>query len=141
MSAEEAVTDAVKPTVDPNAQAAEDAKNLLAELQGSDDVKPKETNGADAATNGEDKKESAEPEKEDTAPAKREANDRYEKRDRRDGGRGSGRGGRGGNRGGRGGNRNYRDNIKSDLISQEVSDDPVAIRKQVQVLLPQKMFM
>ena len=56
----------------------------------------------------------------DRSPERRRG-DRYER-----GGRGRGRGGRGAYMG-----RPSRHNIKSDLTTQEESDDPVAIRKQV----------
>jgi lupus La protein len=139
MSAEEAVTDALQTPVDQNAQAAEDAKKMLAELQG-------ETASADAPKETNDSTESAKA-AEETAPAEsvKEAEDTEEKKPDSDKprenhhpqGRSEGRG-RGRGRNDRNGHtpRNYRDNIKSDLTTQEESSDPVAIRKQVQGTSP-----
>lgn len=143
MSAEEAVTDALQTPVDPNAQAAEDAKKLLAEMQNetvaSDSAK--QTNGdandkkveTDALTEGKaDTGEKDESEVKASRPNGRDSDrrrdDRHNGRSER-GGRGHGRG-----RGDRNGysNRNYRDNIKSVFTDQKESSDPVAIRKQVQ---------
>lgn len=132
MSTEAAATDAANAPIDQNAQGAEDAKNLLAELKGENGVETKETNGA---TKVESKPQDDTESKETAQPERKERSDRGDRRDNRDnhdGGRG-GRGGRGGSRGGRGNFRNFKDNIKSDFTNQEVSDDPVAIRKQVYV--------
>ncbi|KAI1613308.1 lupus La protein [Exophiala viscosa] len=120
MSAEEAVTEGLQTPLDQNAQAAADAEKMLAELQGETtaDEPVKETNGADKPTEEAAEKDASE-EKEDRSERR---NDRFDR-----GGRERGRGGRNGL-----GNRNYRDNIKSDLTSQEISSDPVAIRKQVE---------
>jgi lupus La protein len=133
MSTEVAASDAAPPaTLDRNAQAAEDAKRMLAELSGGTTA---ETGAADASTektNGEvrDAKPTVE-EKSVEEPSKEKSEERESERtnDRRD--RDDGRSSRGGR--GRGGYqaRNYRDNIKSDLTTQEESSDPVAIRKQV----------
>jgi len=124
MSAEEAVTEGLQTPLDHNAQAAADAEKMLAELQGETtaDEPVKETNGADKPTEEAAEKDASE-EKEDRSERRHDRSDRGG-RDR--GGRERGRGGRNGF-----GNRNYRDNIKSDLTSQEISSDPVAIRKQV----------
>lgn len=120
---------------DQNAQAAEDAKKMLAELQGDAavDAKPatepeqKETNGAAATTTDATSNDKPAEVSEDKSQNSDRRRDRRDDGRRGDGNRGRGRG-RG--RGGRGGFSD-RNNIKSDLTSQEVSDDPVAIRKQV----------
>ncbi|EXJ77055.1 lupus La protein [Capronia epimyces CBS 606.96] len=138
MSVEEAVTDALQTPVDQNAQAAEDAKALLAELQGETENETK-TQEESTGTNGTTESKAAEGETTTTesksktetenSAAKRDTSDKF--RDRRDrsefSGRGRGRGGQNGH-----GSRNYRDNIKSDVTLQETSSDPVAIRKQVE---------
>jgi lupus La protein len=133
MSTELAAPDAAPTTgIDKNAQAAEDAKKMLAELQGEAAAETGDADAGEEKTNGSvqeaktvDEKESIEKLVKD----KSEENESKTTSDQwdRDGGRSS-RSGRG-----RGGHptRNYRDNIKSDLTSQEESSDPVAIRKQV----------
>ena len=162
MSVEDAVTEGLAPPVDQNAQAAEEAKRMLAELE-SDAVaivKPKDSNGvhkeeaateaADEESNTATKKEPAskretDDDAQDEARERRQdrRHDRYSDRGHDRGrGRGRGRGGRDNFRGGGRGRdhgdrdnykpRNFRDNIKSDLTSQEVTDDADAIRKQVQ---------
>lgn len=142
MSAEAEVTEALQQPVDQNAQSAEDVKKMLAELDGQA-VAKKEEDTKDTVKTGEpseSKMNGSEPEvkdestadKENDAPVKEEGGDKSPDRRRGDrfdrGGRGRGRG-----RGGRGGfqSRNYRDNIKSDLTTQEESSDPLAIRRQV----------
>lgn len=134
MSAEEAVTDALQTPRDSNAQAAEDTKKLLAEMQN-------ETVPSDGAkqTNGDANGKKAEA----TAGEKNETEEKTSRHQGRDsdrhrdgrhngrsehGGRGRGRG-----RGDRNGHsqRNYRDNVKSVFTDQKESSDPVAIRKQV----------
>ena len=144
MSAESEVTEALQQPVDQNAQSAEDVKKMLAELDG-EAVAKKEEESKDTAkseepseskVNGSESevKNESTADKENDAPVKEEDGDRSPDRRRGDrferGGRGRGRG-RG--RGGRGGfqSRNYRDNIKSDLTTQEESNDPLAIRRQV----------
>jgi hypothetical protein len=147
MSAEEALTNTHPTPLENNAEAADDVKKMLAELKG--DAEPKELeniNGAAAKVNGNsESKTKNEVEKEDDKenddrhPDRRQQkNDGDEPRYRADrdrddrNGRGH-RGGRGGRGGGRGDfkPRNKRDNIKSNLVQEEESDDPVAIRKQV----------
>lgn len=133
MSADVAAPDAV-PTAnrDKNARAAEDAKKMLAELSGGATV---ETDAADAneeKTNGNTQNTRPSVEKqssEEHSKDKSEEGEPDRTKDRRD--RDDGRSSRGGR--GRGGYqaRTYRDNIKSDLTTQEESSDPVAIRKQV----------
>jgi lupus La protein len=133
MSAELAASDATPTTsIDKNAQAAEDAKKMLAELRGevtaeTDDADAREekTNGGVQEAKPTDEKESIEKSVNDKSE-ENESKTTSDQRDR-DGGHSS-RSGRG-----RGGHltRNYRDNIKSDLTTQEESSDPVAIRKQV----------
>jgi lupus La protein len=145
MSAEAEVTDALQKPVEQNAQSAEDVKQMLAELEGEAGAKndtevkvqPEEqseakSNGTAAGDKDSIAKEQTDDDKEnvDQSPDRRRGDrgDRYDRQDR--GGRDRGRGGRG--RGGfvsRGG---YRNNIKSDVTTQEESDDPVAIRRQVQ---------
>jgi lupus La protein len=127
MSAEEAVTEGLQTPIDQNAQAAEDAQKMLAELQGETTTgePSKETNGT-AEEPAEAKKDIAEDASEEKDErSHREGDRRHDRSDR--GGRERGRGGRNGF-----GTRNYRDNIKSDLTTQEPSSDPVAIRKQVE---------
>ena len=113
---------AAAPTtgIDKNAQAAEDAKKMLAELQGESTA---ETDPAGAS------EEKMSGDVQEAQLTDEEENESKTTNDRRD--RDSGRSSRGGR--GRGGHptRNYRDNIKSDLTTQEESSDPVAIRKQV----------
>jgi lupus La protein len=133
MSAELAASGTAPRTgTDKNAQAAEDAKKMLAELQGEATVK---TDGADASeekANGnvqEAQPAGEEENAEKLAKDKNEENESKAANDRRD--RDSGHSSRGGReREGRP-TRSYRDNIKSDLTTQEESNDPVAIRKQV----------
>lgn len=129
MSAEEAVTDALQTPIDQNAQAAEETKRMLAELQGeaASTDEPKETNGAT---------EVEKPAEEPATDKKAEENQRESETPREHRHGRSDRGGRGRGRGGQNYNapRNYRDNIKSDLTTQEESSDPAAIRKQVRVL-------
>jgi lupus La protein len=133
MSADVAAPDAA-PTAnrDKNARAAEEAKKMLAELSGGATV---ETDAADAneeKTNGNTQDTGSSVEKqssEEPSKDKREEGEPDRTKGRRD--RDDGRSSRGGR--GRGGYqaRAYRDNIKSDLTTQEESSDPVAIRKQV----------
>lgn len=145
MSVEEAVTDALQTPVDQNAQAAEDAKRMLAELQGDTESKEESTNTSGAVEKTEASGETTAADAKDadgetattevknnpateTSPEKRDASDKNREHRQRSDHSGRGRG-----RGGQNGSRNYRDNIKSDLTSQETSSDPVAIRKQVQI--------
>lgn len=142
MSAEEAVTEALQTPVDQNAQAAEEAKQMLAELEGAasttgkvngsngvkDDVAAEDAAGKDE---GAPEKKSENTEAEDVGDEARErrqdrGRDRRDRRDRNGGGRDYDRGNRGGFK-----HRNYRDNIKSDLTTQEITDDPAKIREQV----------
>ena len=128
---------------------------MLAELEGetaSADTAPK-SNGAakNGTTTDENPKEPDEVVKEDSSTKPDDQNDpedeaREQRQDRRSdrnhdrgrrdhNGRGHGRGGRGNKYGGDRRDdhkfRNFRDNIKSDLTTQDVTDDPDAIRKQV----------
>ncbi|OAL39275.1 hypothetical protein AYO20_01593 [Fonsecaea nubica] len=139
MSVEEAVTDALQTPMDQNAQAAEEAKKMLAELEGDAAPKdePEQTNGTAESKPAEEDA----PKETENASAKETATEEKEgtenKRDRRDRGRSdNNHRGRGRNQGqGRHNNHNsrsYRDNIKSDLTTLEETDDPVAIRKQVE---------
>ena len=133
MSTELAASDAAPTTgIDKNAQAAEDAKKMLAELQGETRAETDDADASEEKKNGdvqEAKPTDEEENIEKIAKDKSEENESKTTNDRRDrDGDRSSRGGRG-----RGGHptRNYRDNIKSDLTTQEESSDPVAIRKQV----------
>ena len=134
MSTEVAALDAT-PTasLDKNAQAAEDAKKMLAELQGEPTAETDPAGASKEQTSDVQQDQRTALDKVIKAESK-DKNDEEEsdtKKDRRE--RHDGRSSRGSGRG-RGGYqpRNYRDNIKSDLTSQEESNDPVAIRKQVQ---------
>lgn|SRR5277367_6827476 len=132
MSTELAAPDAASTTgIDKNAQAAEDAKKMLAELQGETTAETDDADASEEKTNGDvqEAKPTDEENIEKPVKDKSEENESKTTNDRRDrDGDRSSRGGRG-----RGGHptRNYRDNIKSDLTTQEESSDPVAIRKQV----------
>lgn len=147
MSTEEAATNALQTPLKTNAEAADDVKKMLAELKsGTESKEPEKINGATAKINGTSDstadngaEEEDDKENDDRHPDRRHhGDDDDEPRDRRDrdrderGGRGH-RGGRGGRGGGRGDFKrgNKRDNIKSNLLQEEESDDPVAIRKQV----------
>lgn len=131
MSAEENVTDALQQPVEQNAEAAEEAKRMLAELEGeaAAGTETKETNGTS---------EEAKPEA-DAAPTEDKAEDAAEKSDEHkqdspERSRGDNNRGRGGGRGrGRGGH-SHGNNIKSVLTKEEESSDPVEIRKQVHSL-------
>ena len=107
-----------------NADAVQDVQNILAELKGE-----KETNDGKAPeANGNGATGDEEEEKRIIAAAKQLGETQAEKPDSRkklyNGNS---------NRGHRSeqSRKNYRENIKSDLTSQELSDDPVSIRKQV----------
>ncbi|KIX96239.1 uncharacterized protein Z520_08017 [Fonsecaea multimorphosa CBS 102226] len=136
MSVEEAVTEALQAPMDQNAQAAEEAKKMLAELEGEAAVKdePEKTNGT-----AESKPAEEAPKESESATAEEagdeEQNATENKAERRDRGRSDHNSrGRGRGRGGHSNynSRSYRDNIKSDLTTLEETDDPVAIRKQVE---------
>jgi lupus La protein len=133
MSTELAASDAAPTTgTDKNVQAAEDAKKMLAELQGETTAEIDDADANEEQTNGdvqEAKPTDEEENIENSVKDKSGENESKTTNDRRD--RDSGRSSRGGR--GHGGHptRNYRDNIKSDLTTQEESSDPVAIRKQV----------
>jgi hypothetical protein len=148
MSAEEAVTDALQTPLDSNAQAAEETKKLLAEMQNESGPSEavKHTNGDTNGANSEDKAPKEEKvgtgekdESEDKPSGDRSRDsDRHRDNRHRDNDRSDRRGqrptrgrGRGGNDRNGHGNRNYRDNIKSVFTDQQESSDPVAIRKQV----------
>ena len=144
MSAEAEVSAAIDKPVDQNAQSAEDVKKMLAELEG--EAQTKDTSKASAVDSKSEEKTNGDSteSKEETTEVREDkkveisAHNRRGDRDSDDRGRygrsdRGGRGGRGNFRGGRGGprTRSHRDNIKSDLTTQEESSDPVAIRKQV----------
>jgi lupus La protein len=134
MSTELAASDMAPTTgIDKNAQAAEDAKKMLAELQGEATAETDDADASEEKTNGDVQEAKLTDEEENIEKLvkdKSEENESKTTNDRQD--KDSGRSSRGGGRG-RGGHptRNYRDNIKSDLTTQEESSDPVAIRKQV----------
>ncbi|KAH8698389.1 hypothetical protein BGW36DRAFT_280926, partial [Talaromyces proteolyticus] len=99
-----------------NAEAEKDVQNLLSELKGDSEKteKPAADQDAEAAEEAriiaQANKLGEESALQETKPADRDRGRQYG--DRR--------------------NRNYRDNIKSDLTAQEVTDDPQQIRKQVE---------
>lgn len=145
MSAQETALEAAEL----NAAAIAEVDAVLAELEANETKKPEGDDGPNMQTseNGEDEvKESkgenghveernSEDERSDSGQARR--NDRR-RNDNYRGGRGSRGGGRGGFKRG--------NNIKSNLISEEKSSDPVAIRKQVEFYfsdsnLPQDQFL
>lgn len=121
-----------------NAQSAQDVENLLAEIKSGE-----QQNGSADAANGAATTEPAtetkptDTEEADIVAAAAKLADNAEKKDQavegekkeHHGGRDSGRG-RGRGRGSKQ-NKSWRENVKSDLTSQQESDDPVAIRKQV----------
>lgn len=141
----------VEPQPDNNANSAQDVQNMLAELKGenkpeaiadstsvekdkagqasNDDVKvlekhdPVESNGV--KDSGDTKEEEAKEEK--------RADDADGDGRERSGGHRPFRGGSRGRGGGRGrGNfKSYKENIKSDFTTQQETDDPIEIRKQV----------
>ncbi|KIW22448.1 uncharacterized protein PV07_12333 [Cladophialophora immunda] len=137
MSVEEAVTEALQAPMGQNAQAAEEAKKMLAELEGEAAVedKPEKVNGTAESkpAEGEAPKESESVAAKEAADKEKDASENNgERRDRgrsdyNSRGRGRGRGGHNNYN-----SRSYRDNIKSDLTTLEETDDPVAIRKQVE---------
>ncbi|KAJ9614655.1 hypothetical protein H2200_002792 [Cladophialophora chaetospira] len=160
MSVEEAVTEGLADPLDQNAKAAEETKKLLAELEadaGTTD-KPEGTNGVkkedatmedvsnesgSAQNQGKDIKKEDHDDVEDEKRERRQ--DRGGRREYNDRGRGRGRGrgdrnsynGRGQDRrerrdyDDRRPHRSYRDNVKFDASSLEITDDPNEIRKQV----------
>ena len=143
--------------VDSNSQSAQDVQNMLAELKGSG--QPGTTTDPTVADNDEVAQASNNKESVDESKSKmsaeekgvdnpeNETNGKVEegKKDEDIGGE-NGEGtqghrphhggykGRGGARD-RGDFKSYKQNIKSDLIAQEETDDPVQIRKQVTLLL------
>ncbi|KIV97153.1 hypothetical protein PV10_00935 [Exophiala mesophila] len=129
MSAEEVVSEALQTPVDQNAQSAEDAQKLLAELQNETPA----SNGAEpeSAVTTEAKEQPEETVQAETKSDNRNGHSerRHDDRERRNN-RGDFKG-RGRGRGDRSGGKSYRENIKSDVTTQAESSDPVAIRKQV----------
>ncbi len=139
--------------VDSNAQSAQDVQNMLAELKGggqpraaTDSTAPNNDEVAQASNNNkslDESKSNDSAKKNDVDDAENKKNGESEE-GKKDGdaanehGEGSqghrphrdGYKGRGGARG-RGDFKSYKQNIKSDLIAQEETDDPVQIRKQV----------
>ncbi len=143
--------------VDSNAQSAQDVKNMLAELKGggqpeaaTDSTGPDNDEVAQASNDKEsiDQSESnelAEKNGVDDLENKKNGESEEGKKDEDVAGEhGEGSQGhrrqhegykdRGGARG-RGDFKSYKQNIKSDLIAQEETDDPVQIRKQVKLPL------
>jgi hypothetical protein len=133
MSADVVAPDAASAASrDNNAQAAEDAKKMLAELSGGAPVEADTAAASEekANSNTQDTKSSIEKQSSEEPPKDHiEGGELGRTKGRRD--RDDGRSSRSGR--GRGGYqaRSYRDNIKSDLTTQEESSDPVSIRKQV----------
>ena len=146
MSAEEAATEGLNAPIDQNKAAADDAKALLAELEaaGPDAAETTSKPENNGATNGDaqrtpDDQQAESDEKNDDGEAEagkegRSQDRDHKRRDRDDDRRGRGRGGRGGRGAGRGrGNFRGRDSgVKSNLVREEKSDDPDAIRKQME---------
>lgn len=157
-SVEETVSDTLQTPFENNAESAEDVKNLLAEFKGESTAPEQSKNQAvtdETKTNGVVKENGdaavsssapeAEPAEAEQAAAEQSKSTQTENgkddttaekpRERKSQDHGqSNRGGGGRGRGrGRGGfhNRSLRQNIKSDLTTQEESNDPVEIRKQV----------
>jgi hypothetical protein len=136
MSAEAEVSEALSKPVEQTAASTEQVKEVVKEVEryAGDKKEAALEESNEHKTNGaSDHKDDSEANKENGD------NDKRDKRsDRRRGDRfeGRGRGHRG--RGGRGGfSRGGRHNIKSDLTTQEESDDPVEIRRQVFLTSPQ----
>lgn len=130
MSAEAEASEGLNKPVDQNAQAADDAKKMLEELSGEVGTNGTSAEKSTEKTNGAAEEQGESEDKRDRSPEYR----RRGRDDRGRGGRGRGRG-----RGGRGGfdrDRPARYNNKSDLTTQEETDDPVAIRKQVRSTTP-----
>jgi hypothetical protein len=133
MSVDAAVSDGSEAPFDQNAQAAEEAKRMMAELEReksstSNDVKDESLEEVEKKAEHDE----AEDEKREQRQDRRRDYDRHD----RDGGRGRGRGGRGRGRGGfdRNGHGNrYQDNVKTDYSTEAITDDPVQIRKQVNI--------
>lgn len=147
---------------DSNAESAQDVKDMLAELKGSNqseiaiDTAAVENGDVSKGSNGvESRKESEsnEPGEKNgvrSSESKNEEEGKEEKKEKKEevaeGERGErsqglrphhgGATGPGGGRG-RGDYKNYKENIKSDVTAQEETDDPVQIRKQVRLPLQQ----
>jgi lupus La protein len=133
MSAEAAVQETAPVVNDPNAEAAEEVKQMLAKLQGKSETAKEIPEQSSEKANGKVEESTAstevnrteattEPKPKEAEPEKRQET-RHRDSDRPSRGRGGGRGGFS--------SRNFKDNIKSDLTTLEESNDPVAIRKQV----------
>lgn len=137
--------EAIKPVVEskPEVPSLEDTQDVIGKL--IDESRPEEhTNGTKEAgtekiSEGKEVEKSNDPRSEESKqdePSDRvKEGQRYNNRNRGGQGNRGDRGGRGGR--GRGHDRGYQDrpsrrnNIKSDLTSQQESSDPIAIRKQV----------
>jgi len=135
MSAEPAATIAAPANAaDQNAQAAEDAKRMLAELQGGVEAGSVTKTEEHSSTNG--KSEAAEPTPGKSSDTLLDGKEDEVKNDKKNENEGvSEKNARGNQRPGHGrdgyNNRSRRENIKSDLTTQKESRDPVEIRKQV----------
>ncbi|RAL11127.1 tRNA maturation protein LHP1 [Aspergillus homomorphus CBS 101889] len=122
------MSDEQKPVAQPNAEAEKDVQNVLAELKG-------DSSEAAAAPAAEEKKQTTDEAAEEAriveAAAKlgeqsakaEEAKQESKKQDEQRSNN---------NQGGRSGRPNYRNNVKFDPSNQEVTSDPVQIRKQVE---------
>lgn len=142
MSAEEAVSDALQKPVDQNAEAAADAKKLLAELdagenggQSSDKEENFVPKNGESAEDSNDKDQSAPNTKAgwETSNGSKDKGKGYESGHRDSGDkRGSRNSYRGKGSWGGHNNNSGRDNIKSVLTKEEKSSDHDAIRKQVE---------
>lgn len=130
MSVEEAVTQGLQKPLENNAQAAEDVKNMLAELKAES-----QTTQASSSkqTTPAVKEGTEEKQLKDSGEGAAPAEDIKPTKDVAKGGP-DGRGARDSNGADRGQrSRATKSRMISDLESQDVTDDPVAIRKQVSV--------
>ncbi|OOG00844.1 hypothetical protein ASPCADRAFT_202666 [Aspergillus carbonarius ITEM 5010] len=110
-----------KPVAQPNAEAEKDVQNVLAELKGENE----------APVNGAEKKETEDAEEARIVEAAAKLGEKSEKAEEQKETRTQEREFRHDNRG-REGRFNRRNNVKFDPSTQEVTDDPVQIRKQVE---------
>ena len=119
-----AAAQAEKPTQSNNEAAAAEVDALLGEIDQDieKDKQKAEQNGDSKDSDDRDEKDNRD-RNDDNRPPRRD----YDRDNR------GGRGGRGRGRGGRGGGfKRDSENIKSNLVLEEKSDDPAAIRKQVE---------
>lgn len=107
---------ATEASANGNTEAEKDVQNLLSELKGEGD-KPEQESKPEEAADDEEARIIAAASKLGQESAAKES--KPEVKGRQQGDRNDRK------------PRNYRDNIKSDLTSQETTDDPAEIRKQV----------